>query len=354
MKKALITGVTGQDGSYLAELLLKKGYQVYGIIRRSSDFTTKRIDSIFLNPSFYTFHGDLTDASNLYRILEKTQPDEIYNLGAQSHVGLSFEIPEYSSNVDALGVLRLLSAVREMRLPTRLYQASTSELFGGASASLKQNENTPFRPRSPYATAKLYAYWATCNFREAYNLFAVNGILFNHESPRRGKTFVTKKITQAVARIAKGSKEVIKLGNLEAKRDWGYAAEYVEFMWRMLQADQPEDYVVGTGVAHSVREFVEEAFKVVDISIEWRNKGSEEIGLCKKTQQLLVAIDPFYYRPTDVEHLCADATKAKNQLQWNPKVNFYHLVKMMVEYDLRHDDYGYPDYCVSQTEEVPI
>lgn len=343
MKTALITGVTGQDGSYLAELLLKKGYQVYGVIRRSSDFTTKRIDHIFTHPRFYTFHGDLTDSANIYRILEKTQPDEIYNLGAQSHVGLSFEIPEYSSNVDALGVLRLLSVVHDMKLPARLYQASTSELFGGTYTGICQNEHTPFHPRSPYATAKLYAHWATCNFREAYNMFAVNGILFNHESPRRGRTFVTKKITQAVAKIARNQKGVIKLGNLEAKRDWGYAAEYVECMWRMLQKEEPQDYVVGTGVSHSVREFVEHAFKIVDIDIEWQGNGVNEIGVCKKSQQLLVQVDPFYYRPLEVDCLCADATKAKTQLGWQPKVDFYALVKMMVEYDLRYDEYGHPD-----------
>jgi GDPmannose 4,6-dehydratase len=325
-KVAFITGVTGQDGSYLSELLLSKGYEVHGLIRRNSDFTSRRIDHIFFNPKFQTHHGDLTDSSNLYKLLLKIQPDEIYNLGAQSHVGLSFELPEYSSSVDAFGTLRLLSALRDVGLKSKFYQASTSELFGGKPGTEPQNEDTPFSPRSP------------------------NGVLFNHESPRRGRTFVTKKITNSVAKIYRGEESVIKLGYLDAARDWGYAKEYVEAMWKMLQQPEPKDYVIGTGRSYTVRQFVEEAFKNINVEIEWRGVGVDETGVCRNTGKTLVVIDPFYYRPNEVEILRADPSRAMTELNWTPQVGFKALVKMMVEYDINHTEYGYPDYNIKHAE----
>ena len=336
MKKALITGITGQDGSYLAELLLKKGYEVHGIVRRSSSFNTGRIDHLIndesLEGKFFFWHGDVTDASNLNRILEKTQPNEIYNLAAQSHVKVSFEIPDYTAQVDALGTLRFLDAIRETGVKTRFYQASTSELYGKAQ-EVPQNENTPFYPRSPYGVAKLYGYWIIVNYREAYDLFACNGILFNHESPRRGETFVTRKITRAAARIKSGLQDKLLLGNLNAKRDWGYAPEYVEGMWRILQQDIPEDFVMATGENHTVREFADLTFKELDIELEWAGENENEKGIEKKSGKTRVAVNPFYYRPTEVEELVGDATKAKQKLGWEPKVKFEELVKIMVQAD---------------------
>lgn len=334
MKKALISGITGQDGSYLTELLLEKGYEVHGIIRRSSSFNTKRIDHLYNNPDlldkrFFLHYGDLTDSSNLNRLVEKINPNEIYNLGAQSHVKVSFEVPEYTAEVDAIGTLRFLDAIRETGINTRFYQASTSELFGMAQ-EVPQNENTPFYPRSPYAVAKLYAYWMVVNYREAYNLFACNGILFNHESERRGKTFVTRKISVAVAKIMTGQLDKLYLGNLDAKRDWGYAPEYVEGMWRILQHDTPQDFVLATGETHTVREFVEEAFKVLGEEIEWRGTGVNEVGVLKSIGKEVVAINPLYYRPTEVEILLGDYSKAKKLLGWEPKTKFKDLVKIMV------------------------
>ena len=336
LKKSLITGITGQDGSYLAELLLDKGYEVHGIIRRSSSFNTGRIDHIInddqYRDQFFFHHGDVTDASNLNRILEKVEPDEIYNLAAQSHVKVSFEMPDYTAQVDALGTLRFLDAIRETGVKTKFYQASTSELFG-KSKEVPQNENTPFYPRSPYGVAKLYGYWIIVNYREAYDLFACNGILFNHESPRRGETFVTRKITRAAARIKAGLQDTLFLGNLDAKRDWGYAPEYVEGMWCMLQQDKPEDYVLATGETNTVREFVELAFQELDMELEWIGKDEKERGIEKSTRKVLVKIDPNYFRPTEVELLIGDAGKAKQQLGWKPKVKFKELVIMMVQSD---------------------
>lgn len=341
MKKALITGVTGQDGSYLAEFLLEKGYEVHGIIRRSSVFTTKRLrDEVWNNSNFKTFHGDLTDSSNLHRLIDKIQPEEIYNLGAQSHVAVSFDVPEYTGEVDAIGTIRLLDAIRDTKINTKFYQASTSELYGGLPGTEPQNENTPFYPKSPYGAAKLYAYWVTVNYREAYNLFACNGILFNHESPRRGETFVTKKISKAVAAIVQGKQEKLLLGNLDAKRDWGYAKEYVEAMWLMLQTDKPEDFVVATGRAHTVREFVELAFKVVDIDLVWHGFGVNEKGINSKTGKVLVEIDERYFRPAEVEFLLGDPQKAFKKLGWKAKTTLEELVEKMVRYDLDYDDYG--------------
>ena len=338
MKKALITGITGQDGSYLSELLLKKGYEVHGIIRRSSSFNTSRIDHLFNDPSiadkrFFLYHGDLTDSSNLNRLLEKIRPDEIYNLAAQSHVKVSFDIPEYTAEVDAIGTLRFLDAIKETEIKTKFYQASTSELFGKA-VSMPQNEKTPFYPRSPYAAAKLYAYWVVVNYREAYKLFACNGILFNHESPRRGETFVTRKITKAVAKMKLGLQEVLKLGNLDAKRDWGYAPEYVEGMWRMLQRDKPDDFVLATGEAHTVREFADLAFNEAGLELEWTGANQHEKAVEKKTGITRVQIDPKYYRPTEVDFLMGDYSKAKNELGWHPITHFNDLVKIMVNADM--------------------
>jgi GDPmannose 4,6-dehydratase len=335
-KKALITGITGQDGSYLAELLLGKGYEVHGIIRRSSSFNTGRIDHIIngekYKDQFYFHHGDVTDASNLNRILENIEPDEIYNLAAQSHVQVSFEIPDYTAQVDALGTLRFLDAIRETSLDTKFYQASTSELFGKVQET-PQKETTPFYPRSPYGVAKLYAYWIIVNYRESYDLFACNGILFNHESPRRGETFVTRKITRAAARVKEGLQEELFLGNLNAKRDWGYAPEYCEGMWRILQQEKPEDILLATGEQHSVREFTELAFEEVGIEIEWAGENDNEYGINNKTGQTIIQIDPNYYRPTEVETLLGDPTKAKEKLGWEAKTPFKELVSLMVQSD---------------------
>lgn len=336
--KALITGITGQDGSYLSEYLLDKGYEVHGIIRRSSSFNTGRIDHLFKNSQihdkrFFLYHGDLTDSSNLNRLLEKIKPDEIYNLAAQSHVKVSFEVPEYTAEVDAIGTLRFLDAIKETGIKTKFYQASTSELYGKAS-QVPQNEKTPFYPRSPYAVAKLYAYWIIINYREAYNLYACNGILFNHESPRRGETFVTRKITKAVARIHCGLQDKLILGNLDAKRDWGYAPEYVRGMWLMLQQPQPDDYVLATGESHTVREFAQAAFRHIGITIEWRGTQQNEKGINAKNGQTLIEIDPRYYRPTEVDELAGDYFKAREKLGWEPKVKFDELVRLMVQADV--------------------
>ena len=335
-KVALITGITGQDGSYLAELLLEKDYEVHGIIRRSSSFNTGRINHIINDKKykdrFFFHHGDVTDASNLNRLLENIQPNEIYNLAAQSHVQVSFEIPDYTAQVDALGTLRFLDAIRETHLDTKFYQASTSELYGKVQ-EIPQTEKTSFYPRSPYGVAKLYGYWIIVNYREAYNLFACNGILFNHESPRRGETFVTRKITRAAARIKEGIQDALYLGNLDAKRDWGFAPEYCEGMWLMLQQDKPTDYVLATGKNHSIREFCELAFKELDIQIEWKGKGEDEIGVNAQTGKQLIGIDEKYYRPTEVEQLLGDASKAKEELGWEPKISFEELVKLMIHAD---------------------
>ncbi|OPJ60892.1 GDP-mannose 4,6-dehydratase [Clostridium oryzae] len=340
MKKALITGITGQDGSYLTEFLLDKGYEVHGIIRRASTFNTKRIDHLFENPeigtkTLFLHHGDLTDSSNLNRIIEKVEPDEIYNLGAQSHVQVSFEVPEYTAETDAIGTLRILDAIKETGIKSKFYQASTSELFGGLEGTAPQSEKTPFYPRSPYAVAKLYAYWVTVNYREAYDIFACNGILFNHESPRRGETFVTRKISRAVANIIKGTQDKVSLGNMDAKRDWGFAGDYVEGMWLMLQQDKPDDYVLATGETHTVREFAELAFREVGIDIKWYGKGVNEKGIDIKTGKVLVDISPRYFRPTEVDLLLGDAAKAKEKLGWKPKTSFKELVSMMIKSDLR-------------------
>ena len=336
MKIALITGITGQDGSYLAEILLEKGYKVHGIIRRSSSFNTGRINHIINDKKykdrFFFHHGDVTDASNLNRLLENIQPNEIYNLAAQSHVQVSFEIPDYTAQVDALGTLRFLDAIRETHLDTKFYQASTSELYGKVQ-EIPQTEKTSFYPRSPYGVAKLYGYWIIVNYREAYNLFACNGILFNHESPRRGETFVTRKITRAAARIKEGIQDALYLGNLDAKRDWGFAPEYCEGMWLMLQQDKPTDYVLATGKNHSIREFCELAFNELNIQIKWKGKGEDEIGVNAQTGKQLIGIDEKYYRPTEVNQLLGDASKAKDELGWEPKTSFEELVKLMVHAD---------------------
>ena len=337
MKKALITGITGQDGSYLTELLLKKGYEVHGIIRRSSSFNTFRIDHLYkdesiLNKSLFLHYGDLTDSSNLNRLVEKIQPDEIYNLGAQSHVQVSFELPEYTAEVDGVGTLRFLDAIRETGIKTKFYQASTSELYGKVQ-EIPQTEQTPFYPRSPYGVAKLYAYWIVVNYREAYDIFACNGILFNHESERRGKTFVTRKISVAVAKIMLGLQDSLSIGNLDAKRDWGYAPEYCEGMWRMLQAEKPDDYVMATGETHTVREFIEESFDVLGEEIIWEGEGIDEKGILKSSGQMVVNINPRYFRPTEVDLLIGDPSKAKTNLGWVPKVTFAELVKIMVTAD---------------------
>ncbi len=339
-KTALITGITGQDGAYLAEFLLNKGYIVHGIKRRSSSFNTERIDHLYRDPhernvNFFMHYGDLTDSTNLIRIIQETQPDEIYNLAAQSHVQVSFDTPEYTANSDAVGTLRLLEAIRILGLEkkTKFYQASTSELYGKVQ-EIPQSETTPFYPRSPYGAAKLYAYWVTVNYREAYGMFACNGILFNHESPIRGETFVTRKITMAVARIKKGLQEKLYLGNLDAKRDWGFAGDYVEAMWLMLQQDEPDDLVIATGETHSVREFVELAFGEVVIEIEWKGDGVDEVGVDVATGDVQIEVDPRYYRPTEVDILIGDPTKAKEKLGWEAKVGLRELVKMMVEGDM--------------------
>ena len=340
-KAALITGVTGQDGAYLSEYLLKKGYIVHGLKRRSSQFNTARIDHLYqdrheTNPSFFLHYGDLTDSTNLIRIIQEVQPDEIYNLAAQSHVQVSFETPEYTANSDALGTLRLLEAIRILKLQgkTRFYQASTSELYGLVQER-PQKETTPFYPRSPYGVAKLYGYWITVNYREAYGMYACNGILFNHESPIRGETFVTRKITRAVARIKLGLQKTLWVGNLNSQRDWGYAGDYVRAMWKMLQQNEPEDYVIATGEVHSVREFIEAAFDEVGIHIVWQGEGVNEQGIDASTGERLVAVDLRYFRPTEVEFLQGDASKAKQKLGWSPQTSFAELVRMMVAEDLK-------------------
>lgn len=340
MKTALISGITGQDGAYLASFLLRKGYAVHGVKRRSSLFNTARIDGLYEDlhekaPHFFLHYGDLTDASNLIRIIQQVRPDEIYNLAAQSHVKVSFETPEYTANSDALGTLRLLEAIRILGLEdhTRFYQASTSELFGKVRET-PQSETTPFYPRSPYAAAKLYAYWITVNYREAYGIFASNGILFNHESELRGETFVTRKITRAAARIALGLQDRTWLGNLDAKRDWGHAEDYVEAMWRILQHDRPDDFVVATGETHSVREFASLAFREAGLGLEWHGKGLDEKGVEAGTGRVLVEVDPRYFRPTEVELLLGDPSKAERELGWKRRVSFEDLVRRMVRYDM--------------------
>ena len=340
MKTALISGITGQDGAYLASFLLRKGYAVHGVKRRSSLFNTARIDGLYedlheKDPHFFLHYGDLTDASNLIRIIQQVQPDEIYNLAAQSHVKVSFETPEYTANSDALGTLRLLEAIRILGLEdhTRFYQASTSELFGKVRET-PQSETTPFYPRSPYAAAKFYAYWITVNYREAYGIFASNGILFNHESELRGETFVTRKITRAAARIALGLQDRTWLGNLDAKRDWGHAEDYVEVMWRILQHDRPDDFVVATGETHSVREFASLAFREAGLELEWHGKGLDEKGVEAGTGRVLVEVDPRYFRPTEVELLLGDPSKAERELGWKRRVSFEDLVRRMVRYDM--------------------
>lgn len=349
-KKALITGITGQDGSYLAELLIEKGYEVHGIKRRSSSFNTKRIDHIYQDPhqeenNFFLHYGDLTDSTNIIRVIQEVQPDEIYNLGAMSHVKVSFDSPEYTANVDAIGTLRLLEAIRILRLEkkTKLYQASTSELYGLVQ-EIPQKETTPFYPRSPYAVAKMYSYWIIKNYREAYDIFACNGILFNHESPRRGETFVTRKITMAAAKISLGLQEKLFLGNMDAKRDWGHAKDYVEAMWKMLQVDEPEDFVIATGVTTTVREFVKLAFKELGLELEFKGEGLKEIGILVENKnqlpnlkigQELVSVDANYFRPTEVDILIGDASLAKKKLDWVPKVQLAELVSEMVNSDLK-------------------
>jgi GDPmannose 4,6-dehydratase len=340
MKKALITGITGQDGSYLAEFLLAKGYEVHGIKRRSSLLNTERVDHLYEDPHipdrrFFLHYGDMTDANSLIRVVDRVQPDEIYNLAAQSHVAVSFEQPEYTANADALGTLRLLDAVRILGLEkrARLYQASSSELYG-LVAETPQTERTPFHPRSPYGVAKLYAFWITVNYREAYGMYACNGILFNHESPVRGETFVTRKITRALARIKLGLQDCLFLGNLESRRDWGHARDYVEMQWLMLQQDQPEDFVIATGEQHSIRQFVEAAARELDISLEWRGTGVEEEGYDERGN-CIVRIDLRYLRPAEVDSLIGDATKARTKLGWRPRVNFRELVREMVASDLQ-------------------
>ena len=342
MKKAFITGVTGQDGSYLAELLLKKGYEVHGLVRRSSLEQKLRIDHLYKGPhaesnNFHVHYGDMTDSSNLIRLIARIAPDEIYNLAAQSHVRVSFEIPEYTANTDAVGPLRILEAIRILGLEktTRFYQASTSELYGKAQ-EVPQKETTPFYPRSPYGVAKLYAYWLTVNYREAYGIFASNGILFNHESPRRGNSFVTKKIAISATRIAAGLDKCLYLGNLNAKRDWGYAPDYVESMWRILQHDKGDDFTIATGETHSVREFVEGAFSHLGIAIEWSGEGVDEKGINVANGEVIVEIDPWYFRPTEVDLLVGDYSKAKQQLGWEPTVKFDGLIKLMMDHELQN------------------
>jgi GDPmannose 4,6-dehydratase len=338
MRKALITGITGQDGSYLAELLLEKGYEVHGLIRRSSSFNTGRIEHLYQDPHLnnvrlFLHYGDLSDASNISRLLDKMKPDEIYHLGAQSHVKVSFDMPEYTADVSGIGTLRILDAIRDSEIKTKFYQASSSEMFGKA-LEIPQTEKTPFYPRSPYGCAKVFAYWITKNYRESYNLFACNGILFNHESPRRGETFVTRKITRGLARIKLGLEEKLYLGNLDAKRDWGYAKDFVEGMWLMLQQTEPDDYLLATNETHSVREFVEETAKNLGINLIWQGLGAEEKGIDQDTGKVIIEIDPRYFRPAEVDLLIGDYYKAKDKLGWEPKVKFKELVKIMAEADL--------------------
>ena len=339
-KKALITGITGQDGSYLAEFLIEKGYKVYGIVRRSSVLNRQRIEDLYYKKYNYDtrnieiFYGDLADSSSLNRILKKCNPDEVYNLAAQSHVGVSFKIPEYTCDITGLGVVRLLDGLKDLDIKTKFYQASSSEMYGAVSDDF-QNENTPFFPRSPYACAKTFAYYITKVYREAYNIFACNGILFNHESPRRGENFVTRKITFSLARIKLGLQEKLFLGNLDAKRDWGYAKDYVEAMWLMLQHDKPDDYVIASGETHTVREFAEKAAKLLGFNIEWQGNGINEKGIDSNTGKILIEISPKFYRPLEVNYLLGDASKAKNVLKWNPKVKFDKLIEIMVKADLK-------------------
>lgn len=341
-KVAFITGVTGQDGSYLLEFLLEKNYEVHAIIRRSSVFTTSRIPKKYWNhEKFVAHHGDLTDSSNLHSLISRIKPDEVYNLAAQSHVAVSFEVPEYTGEVDAIGTIRLLNAIKDSGLKTKFYQASTSELFGGLPGTEPQSEKTPFYPKSPYGAAKLYSYWVTVNYRESYNLFACNGILFNHESPRRGETFVTKKITQAAANIHNGKQDVLEIGNLDARRDWGYAKDYVEMMWLMLQQDKPQDFVVATGKCYTIRYFIELAFNHIGITLKWEGKKENEVGIDTKTGKILVRVNPKYYRPAEVELLLGDPTKAKSILGWESKTSIEELVEIMMNYDLKYNDYGY-------------
>ncbi len=352
MKKALITGITGQDGSYLTEFLLSKGYEVHGLIRRASTFNTGRIDHIYTDShiagtKLFLHYGDLSDSGQLINLIYNIQPDEVYHVGAQSHVKVSFDMPEYTGHITGIGTTRLLEAIRRSGIKTKFYQASSSELFGASPPP--QSEKTLFYPRSPYAAAKLYAYWMTINYREGYGIFACNGILFNHESPRRGETFVTRKVTRALANILAGNQKKLYLGNLNAKRDWGFAPEYVEMMWLMLQQDKPDDYVVGTGESHSIRELVENAFSYAGIEIEWQGSGADERGMVKsmisdilpmanhelRIGDAIVEVDPRYFRPTEVDFLRADITKAKNKLGWQPRITFSELVKIMVDYDLK-------------------
>lgn len=338
-KTALIIGITGQDGSYLADFLLKKNYKIIGLIRRSSSFNTERINHLYenkiLKKNYFPFYGDLTDTSNLIRIIQENKPDEIYNLGAQSHVKTSFEVPEYTANVDAIAVLRLLEAIRRLKFEKKIkfYQASTSEIFGNTKTP--QNEKTNFKPESPYAISKLFAYWTVVNYRKAYDIFAVNGILFNHESEKRGATFVTRKVTRAVADYYMGKKNILYLGNLDAKRDWGSAKDYVETMWKMLQQKKPDDYVIATGISKSVRQMVEEAFKCIGVKIVWKGKGLKEIGFNFNNNETLIKIDPYYFRPTEVYELRGDSKKAKKILGWKPKTSFSKLIKEMVFADIK-------------------
>lgn len=341
MKKALITGITGQDGSYLAELLLEKGYEVHGLIRRSSTFNTKRIDHLYKDPHIngvrlFLHYGDLTDGSNIARLMEKIKPDEVYHLGAQSHVRVSFDIPEYTADVAGLGTLRILDAIKGMERRPKFYQASSSEMFGKA-LEIPQKETTPFHPRSPYGCAKVFAFWITKNYRESYGIFAVNGILFNHESPRRGETFVTRKITRGLTRILAGKESCLYLGNLDAKRDWGYAKDYAGGMWKMLQQNKPDDYILATGETHSVRDFIEECCRLLGIDLAWKGKGLEEIGYDKKTKKTLIRIDPKYFRPAEVDVLLGDPSKARQILKWGPKTKFHGLVRVMLEHDLENE-----------------
>lgn len=333
-KIALITGITGQDGAYLSELLLEKGYEVHGIIRRHSTSCTERIDHLIDTDKITLHYGDLTDSNNLSALIRKISPDEVYNLAAQSHVGISFEVPEYTAEVTGVGTIKLLEAIRQVNPNIKFYQASTSELFGGLPETAPQSELTPFHPRSPYAAAKLYSYWITVNYRESYGMFACNGILFNHESPRRGEDFVTRKITLALAKIMAGNQEKLSLGNLNAKRDWGFAGDYVKGMWLMLQQEKPEDYVLATGETHTVREFVEAAFEHVGIKINWQGTGVEEKGYCAKTGKLLVDVNPKFFRPAEVDLLLGDPSKAEKNLGWQREISFKELVKIMVESDL--------------------
>lgn len=341
MKKALITGITGQDGSYLAELLLEKGYEVHGIVRRSSSFNTERIEHI-VSPSrenesprsIYREYGDLSDSSNISRIIERIKPDEVYNLGAQSHVRISFDMPEYTCDIDGLGTLRLLDAIRQVDKNIKFYQAGSSEMFGQVEET-PQNEKTPFHPRSPYGCSKCFAHWITINYRESYEMFACNGILFNHESPRRGGNFVTRKITTGLAKIKLGKLDVLSLGNINAKRDWGYAKDYVYGMWLMLQQKKPDDYVLATGETHTVREFIEEVCELLDFKLVWKGKGVDEVGIDRKTGKTIIKIDPYFFRPAEVDLLLGDSSKAKKILKWEPKVKFKDLVKIMVDYDLQ-------------------